>query len=244
MKSRLLLEGSFFAGGNRDLDYFFYEYRTHHIAQFTRDVFEAVRAVKPRIEVSAAVFRNPVQSGRFIGQDWRRFAPWVQYLMPMDYRGHYAGSFETHLDLLAESIQQQKAWARDFAHLWIGVAATQLYDEERQPLQQLRAIALSGGSGIEARPAFDRVATRLRRFAPDLHAALAAFVAAPDASAELVARIDAFLADPPAGYYPPEKLTDTLERVRAQDVEGVVVFSTSGLTSTKLWDAIAAFFAK
>jgi hypothetical protein len=60
----------------------------------------------------------------------------------------------------------------------------------------------------------------------------------------LVARIDSFLADPPAGYYPPEKLTDTLERVRAQDVEGVVVFSTSGLTSTKLWDAIGAFFAK
>ena len=30
-------------------------------------------------EVSAAVFKNPVQSGRFLGQDWRRFAPWVQY---------------------------------------------------------------------------------------------------------------------------------------------------------------------
>ena len=39
-------------------------------------------------------------------------------------------------------------------------------------------------------------------------------------------------------------LTANYERVRAQDVEGVVVFSTSGLTSTKLWDAIAAFFAK
>ena len=28
-------------GGHRDLDYFFYEYRAHHIAEFTRDVFEA-----------------------------------------------------------------------------------------------------------------------------------------------------------------------------------------------------------
>ena len=36
MKSRLLLEGSFFPGGNRDLDYFFYEYRAHQIAAFTR----------------------------------------------------------------------------------------------------------------------------------------------------------------------------------------------------------------
>ena len=72
MKSRLLLEGSFFPGGNRDLDYFFYEYRAHHVALFTREVKEAVAKAKPRVEFSAAVFRNPVQSGRFIGQDWRR----------------------------------------------------------------------------------------------------------------------------------------------------------------------------
>ena len=42
MKSRLLLEGSFFPGGNRDLDYFFYEYRAHHVALFVRQVKEAV----------------------------------------------------------------------------------------------------------------------------------------------------------------------------------------------------------
>jgi hypothetical protein len=92
------------------------------------------------MEFSAAVFKNPVQSGRFIGQDWRRFSPWVQYLMPMDYRSHYAGDFETHLDLLAESIQQQKAWARDFPHFWPGVAAYQLYDEEREPLTRMRRL--------------------------------------------------------------------------------------------------------
>jgi len=73
MKSRLLFEGSFFPGGNRDLDYFFYEYRAHHVAEFTRQVFEEIRKVKPRIEVSAAVFKNPVQSGRFLGQDWAAF---------------------------------------------------------------------------------------------------------------------------------------------------------------------------
>jgi len=54
----------------------------------------------------------------------------------------------------------------------------------------------------------------------------------------------AFLADPPADYYPPEKLTATLERVRAQGVEGIVVFSTSGLTSAKLWDTLGAFFGR
>jgi uncharacterized lipoprotein YddW (UPF0748 family) len=244
MKSRLLLEGSYFPGGNRDLDYFFYEYRAHHVAQFTREVFEVIRKVKPRIEVSAAVFRNPVHSGRFIGQDWRRFSPWVQYLMPMDYRGHFAGSFETHLDLLAETIQQQKVWARDFPHLWIGVAAYQLYDEQREPLTRLRALLTRDAPAAEVQAPFSLVAARLERLAPDLHSALAAHLKSPGPSGALVEKLSAFLARPPAGYFPPEKLTATLERVRAQGVEGVVIFSTSGLTSAGLWDTVGAFFGK
>lgn len=43
---------------------------------------------------------------------------------------------------------------------------------------------------------------------------------------------------------PPEKLTKTLERVRAQDVEGVVVFSTGGISSAKLWRAVEEFFGR
>jgi len=243
MKSRLLLEGSFFPGGNRDLDYFLYEYRVHHVAEFARQVFEAIRQVKPRIEVSAAVFKNPVQSGRFIGQDWRRFSPWVQYLMPMDYRGHFAGTFETHLDLLAETIQQQKIWARDFMHLWIGIASYQLYDEEREPLAQLRALLTRNAPAAELQPALEK-AGRLKLFAPELHAAISAHARTPGDAGDLATRLGAFLADPPVGYYPPEKLTATLERVRAQGVEGIVVFSTSGLTSAKLWDMLGAFFGR
>ena len=79
-----------------------------------------------------------------------------------------------------------------------------------------------------------------------MHDAIAARLRRPaSAKDEVVAtRLAAFLADPPAGYYPPEKLTTTLDRVRAQGVEGVVVFSTGGLTSAKLWEAVGAFFAK
>jgi uncharacterized lipoprotein YddW (UPF0748 family) len=244
MKSRLLLEGSFFPGGNHDLDYFFYEYRAHHIEEFTRQVAIEVHKVRPRVEFSAAVFKNPVQSGRFIGQDWRRFSAWVQYLMPMDYRSHFAGDFETHLDLLTEAIEQQKTWARDFSHLWIGVAASQLYEEERQPLIEIRTMAAEGRPAEKIRPEFDKVATRLAVFAPDLHRAIASHLADPSAADDVPTKIDAFLATPPAGYYPPEKLLKTLERVRVQNVEGIVVFSTSGLTSARLWDALGQFFGK
>jgi uncharacterized lipoprotein YddW (UPF0748 family) len=245
MKSRLLLEGSFFPGGNRDLDYFFYEYRVHHVAEFTRQVFEEVRKVKPRMEFSAAVFKNPVQSGRFIGQDWRRFAPWVQYAMPMDYRSHFGGDFETHLDLLAEAIQRQKEWARGFAHLWPGVAAYQLYAEEREPLTTMKRLLEEGGKEADAlRAAFAAAAPRLRSHAPELHAALAASLEDPTGAPSSLAKLEAFLADVPEGYYPADKLTRTLERVRAQDVEGVVIFSSGGITSAKLWKAVEEFFAR
>jgi len=48
------------------------EYCAHWVPEFVRLAFEEVKAVRPRVEFSAAVFKNPVQSGRFIGQDWRR----------------------------------------------------------------------------------------------------------------------------------------------------------------------------
>jgi uncharacterized lipoprotein YddW (UPF0748 family) len=242
MQARFLLGGSFFPGGHYDLDYFFYEYRVHHVEQFTREVAEAVRKVRPGVEFSAAVFRNPVQSGRFLGQDWRRFSPWVQYLMPMDYRSHYAGDLNAHLELLAESIQQQKAWARDFPHLWIGVAAYQLYDEERQPLADLRTLIRTGGPSAAAREALDKVSPRLRTVAPDLHAGIESYLREARADATLAARLDTFLASPPPGFYPPERFLKTLEAVRAQEVEGIVVFSTSFLTSGRLWEALGRFF--
>jgi len=153
-KSRFLLDGSFFTGGRSDLDYFFYTYRTHWITEFTRLVAEAVR---PGMRLSAAVFKNPIHSGRFIGQDWREFAPYVDLCVPMDYRDHYPGSFETHLTLLAESIKSQKVWARDYESLWIGVALDQLFAEERaagaevqkdKVTETIRTVAQTGVEGV------------------------------------------------------------------------------------------------
>jgi len=76
------------------------------------------------------VFKNPIHSGRFIGQDWRTFGGYVDQMLPMDYRDHYPGSFETYLTLLAETIHEQKEWARDFESLWPGIAINFLYNEE------------------------------------------------------------------------------------------------------------------
>ncbi len=244
MKSRFLLQGSSFPGGNRDLDHFFYEYRMHWIEAFVRGAFEEGRKVRPNIEFAAAVFKNPIHSGRFIGQDWRRYSPWVQYLMPMDYRSHYPGDFETHLDLLAESVRMQQEWAADFQHLWIGIASGFLYNEEREPLQRIRELLRSGAGPSEIRQAFDGIADALRKHAPALHASISGFLQNPGDPQPVARDVDAFLAKVPAGYYPPEKLTRTLERVKAQGVEGIVIFSASGITSAGLWGAVGEFFAR
>jgi uncharacterized lipoprotein YddW (UPF0748 family) len=150
MKSRFLLEGSSFPGGRYDLDYFFYRYRTHAITRFAREAAEAVRAAKPGMLISAALFKNAVQSGRFIGQDWQTFGPWVDIAMPMDYRDHYPGDFDTYMILLAESIEQQKEWARDYRSLWPGFAINQLFcDAEPSPERFHRTVDCIRNTGVE-----------------------------------------------------------------------------------------------
>ena len=242
MKSRFLLQGSYFPGGNHDLDYFFYEYRVNAVKDFARQVFEEVRKVKPQMEFSAAVFKDPVHSGRFIGQDWRRFSDWVQYAMPMDYRSHFPGEFEVFLDLLQESIESQKEWAGDYKHLWIGVATFDLFAEERDPLTRMRDLLRNGGSPQEIRAAFDKVSGRLDKYAPDLARGISQYLSDPKDSQAVQTKLGEFMSSLPPGYLPPEKLLRTLERVRNTGVEGIIIFSAGGISSSRMWDTVETFF--
>jgi len=63
--------------------YFFYTYRQDAINRFAREAWERASVIKPNIEFSAAVFKNPMASGRFIGQRWTDFSPWVDLMMPI-----------------------------------------------------------------------------------------------------------------------------------------------------------------
>lgn len=243
MKSHFLLESGFFQGGRRDLDYFFYTYRTRWITQFARESAEAVRAARPGMEISAAVFKNPIHSGRFIGQDWRQFAPYVETCMPMDYRDHYPGSFETYLDLLEETIASQKVWARDYKRLWPGAAINFLFFEEERPLHALDR-ALRANAPAEARVALASIGSRLRSVAPELHDRLASWAATPREPERpaLQDAFSAFLQHVPPAYWPAEKLTRTLDRIRGTGVEGVCLFCEGHLHQYGLWDTLADAF--
>ena len=105
------------------------------------------------MEISAAVFKNPVHSGRFIGQDWRQFAPYVDAAIPMDYRDHFPGTFEQYLGLLGEAIRRQKEWAQDFKRLQIGIAINFLFKEAPNgpfPAKKLeRVIEVVNAAGVD-----------------------------------------------------------------------------------------------
>lgn len=128
MKAKILLEGSSFAGGRADLDYFFYTYRTHQINEFARLSAEAVREANPNTKLSGAYFKHPVLSGRFIGQDWRNFRPWSDIFVPMDYRDHYPGTVAHYHTLLADTIEDQKQWVGE-GELYVGFALWPLFVE-------------------------------------------------------------------------------------------------------------------
>jgi uncharacterized lipoprotein YddW (UPF0748 family) len=151
-RSRFLLDGSYFHGGRADLDYFFYRYRVEAISQFVREAHQAVKEANPDIKLSGAFFKNPIQSGRFIGQDWREFASGCEICVPMNYRDHFPGTFEQYLDLLEETVYLQKQWAAGFEALYIGVAVNFLFKEEPDgpfPPEKLElAIARIASTGV------------------------------------------------------------------------------------------------
>lgn len=136
-RADFMLNGRTIPGGPADIRYFFYDYRVQQIDRFVREAHALVKKLNPRVEISAAVFKNPVQSARFIGQQWHRWNDWVDVYMPMTYRSHFAGSFEAYLDHLEETTRRQIEWIGGGRPLEAGIATTYLYREELKPFDDM-----------------------------------------------------------------------------------------------------------
>lgn len=263
-KADFLFNGRTVPGGPSDMRYFFYDYRVRQIDRFAREAWERVKRVNSQIELSAAVFKNPIQSARFIGQHWDRWTAWVDVFMPMSYRSHFAGSFESYLDHLEETTTRQLEWIGRQKPLYAGIATTYLYREELQPLDEMadriNALKEEGKMTAEARAesvrllrqSYEAVRERLAAVTPDRERELSHLVAVItaeegrninaatlDALAERLAKLRS---DPPPGYFPLEKLTRAIEAARRARPDGIVIFSAGSLTREKLWPALEAAF--
>jgi uncharacterized lipoprotein YddW (UPF0748 family) len=258
-----LLNGRTIPGGPPDLRYFFYNYRAHQIETFVREAWELVARINQRkgarIGISAAVFRNPVQSGRFIGQQWDKWTPWISIYMPMTYRSHFAGGFDAYLDHLTETTARQLEWIRHEKPVYAGIATNYLFREEWQPIDDLRdhATELKALAATDANRAvklqaisagYDSIQPRLSKIAPDRERELSRSMTAlksdptPAAIDELLKLMTQLRNDPPPGYLPVEKLTRSIEAARRAKPDGIVVFAAGSLSREKLWPTLEAAF--
>jgi hypothetical protein len=260
-KARFLLEGSFFPGGRSDLDYFFYAYRVHWITEFNRECAAAVRAANPKTRISGAFFKNPIHSGRFIGQDWRGFSSYVDTCFPMNYRDHVPGTFPQYLELLKETIRDQMVWARDYDEYASGAAINFLFFEEDRGLQSLARCVREGRRGLAARFA-GLVEASLQPADPHLFSDIRAWAGAgepatlrdafqltsfrgdeffptgerTDVPPALVERLDQFAKHPPVSYWPKSKLESLVEAKAQAGAPGYVLFCAGHLDQFGLWD--------
>lgn len=129
-KADFILNGRTIAGGPPDMRYFFYEYRIDQISRFVREAHERSKRINPKVQMTAAVFKNPIQSGRYLGQKWSDWNPWIDTYMPMSYRSHFLGDFDTYCSHLTEITARQMEWTRHERPLYAGIYTSDLYKEE------------------------------------------------------------------------------------------------------------------
>ncbi|HVF47155.1 MAG TPA: putative glycoside hydrolase [Pyrinomonadaceae bacterium] len=264
-KADYILNGRTIPGGQPDMRYFFYDYRVHQIDKFARETTERVKKINPKTEISAAVFKNPILSARFIGQHWERWNPWIDVYMPMTYRSHFAGSFDAYLDHLTETTERQLEWTGRGRPLYAGIASTYLYREEFQPLDTMRdrlaEMQTLPATDVKSRTekardisaAFDSARQRLAQFAPSVEKELAGMVSAVTSNEgsgataanmdQLAKRLAAFRADVPPGFCPPEKLAASINAARRAKPHGIAIFAAGSLDREKLWEVLEREFA-
>ncbi len=159
----------------------------------------------------------------------------------MDYRDHYPGSFDVYLNLLEESIESQKFWARDFESLWIGAAINFLFFEEERPLAAAER-ALEQGDVDAAVRSFAAVSERVRKFSPPVAEAMDSLAAGPAALESALAMLKDFRCQTPVGYYPADKLHRLIDRIEATGVEGISLFCDAHLDEYGLRSALRERF--
>ncbi|MEN4016858.1 MAG: pseudomurein-binding repeat-containing protein [Methanobacterium sp.] len=67
-----------------------YKYNgTAVITSFVENVVNTVKQIKPKVAVSAAVMPERSQNGYYYGQDYAKLAPYLDFIVPMIYKGNY-----------------------------------------------------------------------------------------------------------------------------------------------------------
>lgn len=118
-------------------------FRRHQITALAQELSQAIRAARPKSQVSAAVYSNLNDAKRNVGQDW---VEWLQkgivdFVSPMDYRPSAA--------LFQGDLTRQRTDAGEFANRirpGIGLTVNNLSKQELQ--RQIQAVRAAGMDGF------------------------------------------------------------------------------------------------
>ncbi|MDD2891014.1 MAG: putative glycoside hydrolase [bacterium] len=258
-KVDFILKGSSMKGGPADLDYFYYEYRCDQITKFAREAWEAANRIKPGIEMSADVFKNPALSGRNIGQRWTDFAPYVDLLVPMCYKSHFAGDIPTFYKFLGEYTRYENEWAKGITNISIALDIHYLYGDRTKTIDEIRASlkkmkGIANISEIESiKKKFKEVHKQLDKASPALDKEISNGInklAEKDTIKlnQVIDTLDSKLAilvtNAPKGFYPEEILLGSIKAVRDNGGKGLVIFCAYDLKRFNLWGALDKAFSE
>jgi len=129
-------------GGNLDGDY--KRWRAATISKFVREAHDALKAIRPDLKFSAAVWGNYPDCMKSVGQDWASWldAGIVDFVCPMNYTVD-----RTRFSAL---VRNQLALPRAAGRVYpgIGVTAAESQLEPDQVIEQVRALRKLGANGF------------------------------------------------------------------------------------------------
>ncbi|HUT24979.1 MAG TPA: family 10 glycosylhydrolase, partial [Sumerlaeia bacterium] len=120
-----------------------YEFRRQQITKVVATVAERVRAVKPNVKVSAAVFRNWPSDRDRIGQDWKVWCDkgYLDFVCPMDYTPDN--------DVFEEMLSRQLPWVGDVpCYPGIGMGVWPDPDDITKLVEQIKITRRLGADGF------------------------------------------------------------------------------------------------
>jgi uncharacterized lipoprotein YddW (UPF0748 family) len=119
------------------------EWRRGHITRVVKSVSEQVRAIKPKVKLSAAVFRNWPSDRDSVGQDWKLWCDrgYLDFVCPMDYTESDAQ--------FGNWVKRQQEWSGKVpCYPGIGASATRLSLGADRVIGQIQLTRQHGTGGF------------------------------------------------------------------------------------------------
>jgi len=257
-KAKFLLHGRYENDSSSDMSYFFYTYRTDVVTNFMQEAHEIVNAARPECTISAAVFKNPIAGGRFLGQKWSDWTGSVDEFMPMTFRNQFNGSWSTFLQEFAEYTRYQKRWAAN-RKLNQSISVPSLYQDMIDPIHRMAAasdqwLAAGAGAGGTLRSdilRWSQVTLDQLPESPRKTEFKTAVQNLPEQIDSEIARAklievrhvgDKLLSNPPAGFFPPSRLLEVIHIARESGADGIMLYGATMLETANLWASVKEGF--